>query len=339
MEGSVYMGTRKSFTLTDLSDDLGISIQTISKALRGLPGMSEETRSRIIRAAYLRGYLTVKQAREMVSQGITPYPTFRLRFVLVQSRESMNYNRLLTAGLTERFKQFDHLLENDVLDEDLSEEAFEAWIQKRNIRHADGLIIAPRLISSRMEQLLLALPLAKVLINYPKPLSQVDSVVWDIYEAICQSIDHLALNGHRRIMYVGDIRSQRGYVHRWQAFEEIMSELGMPPLWSSCSDLNINYMKYTPTAIVVGIDEDCEIVYRELERLGLCIPEDCSFVGLLNEQPLTLPTISRPLLLIKETGYHAADRILWRIAHPNLSFAHTRITGGFHIGDSVAKLI
>jgi hypothetical protein len=33
---------------------------------------------------------------------------------------------------------------------------------------------------------------------------------------------------------------------------------------------------YKPTAIVVGIDEDCGPVYRALHRKGVAIPDDCS---------------------------------------------------------------
>lgn len=71
-----------------------------------------------------------------------------------------------------------------VLDEDLPQQAFEEWVNEHHLLHADGLFIAPRLIPGRMESQLLALPIAKVLINYAKPSTQVDSVVWDVCEAV-----------------------------------------------------------------------------------------------------------------------------------------------------------
>ncbi|MEK3883748.1 LacI family DNA-binding transcriptional regulator [Paenibacillus sp. PL2-23] len=326
------MGRRKAATLEDLSSELGISIQTISKALRGLPGMSEATRGRIIRTAYMRGYLSTSQAREMARQGIMPYPSIRLRFILVQSHESMNYNRLLTDGLEERFRQFDHQLERYVLDEDWSEETFQQWVEEHNIIHADGLLIAPRIRSSSIESRLLSLPLAITLINYPRPLSQVDSVVWDVQEAIYQSVDFLYRKGHRRILYVGDVLSQRGYVLRQQAFDGAMAELGLPVLHASAPGFMESYRQHAPTAVIVGIDEDCPAVYRALTEVGVSIPEQCSLVALVNEQPPELPLLSRPQLLIKETGYQAADRILWRLAHPNQPYEHSRIMGSFQEG-------
>ena len=283
------MSKRKATTLTDLSKALGISVQTISKALRGRPGMSEQTRSLIIRTAYQRGYISTQQAREMVRQGIAPYPIIRMRFVVVQSRESMNYNRLLMEGLRSRFSQLDHQLESYVLDEDLSDFAFEQWTGEHNILQADGLFIAPRLISGKMEEKLLTLSVPKILVNYPKPLSRVDSVIWDVYEAVCLSIDHLSRQGHRRILFVGDIRSQRGYIHRFQAYQEMMSELGEAPLHATLAGFREAFRKYSPTAVLAGIDEDCKMIYRSLIDWGVRIPEDCSFIGLMNEQPDWLP--------------------------------------------------
>lgn len=325
IEGSArIMGQRKKITLTDLSNILGLSIQTISKALRGRPGMSEQTRSRIIRAAYVHGYITVQQAREMVRQGITPYPTFRLRFILVQSRQSMNYNRLLTAGLAERFSQYDHELEVIVLDESMSDSQFDEWLTEHNVLQADGLLIAPRLVTGTMEDKLLALPVTKVLINYPKPLSTVDSVVWDVYEAMCQAMHALITHGHRKILYVGERTSQRGYVHRWQAYQEMMDSINHPPLHCHLQEMEAAYLKHHPSAVLVGIDEDAAAAYHRLMKFHVRIPEECSFVALLNDASKQLPNISRPMLLIKETGYQAADRILWRIAHPHHPFEHTK---------------
>ncbi|RAU96553.1 LacI family DNA-binding transcriptional regulator [Paenibacillus sp. YN15] len=332
------MSKRKPITLADLSEELGLSVQTISKALRGMPGMSEETRSTVIRAAYRSGYLSPQQAREMARQGIAPYPIFRLRFILVQSRESMNYNRLLLDGLKERFSQYDHQLDSFVLNEDLSQRAFEAWVDEHHLLHADGLFIAPRLISGQMEARLLELPIAKVLINYAKPLTQVDSVVWDVCEAVCQIADYLVRCGHRRILYVGDTISQRGYVLRWQAYRDWMGECGLEARQTTAEAFADEYERYKPTAVVVGIDEDCGPVYHALSRKGVDIPGDCSLVGLMNEAMPKLPELTRSLLMIKETAYRAADRILWRIAHPNQPYEHTRVAGSFYAGQTVGRL-
>lgn len=42
------MARKKSIILQHIADELGLTIQTVSKALRGHPGMSEETRGLVI---------------------------------------------------------------------------------------------------------------------------------------------------------------------------------------------------------------------------------------------------------------------------------------------------
>jgi LacI family transcriptional regulator len=341
----LILGRRKKITLHDLSAELGLSIQTISKALGGKPGMSEETRARIGRTAYMRGYLTVAQARELASRGISPYPTFQLRFALIQSRQSANYNRLLAEGLRQRLEQLDHRLECHTLDEDLPERAFEAWLERVNLSTADGLFIAPRLLSDTMESKLFGLPLPKVLINYPKPLLAIDSVVWDVYEAVCMAVDKLVRLGHSRIMYVGDIESQRGFIRRWQAFQEMMGEHGLVcdlkeqliGGWDA-EVLRAKLGTVRPTAIIAGIDEDIEKLFESLVQLGYSVPEQLSVIGLANGPASAVPGLSRPELLIRETGYKAADKLLWRLANQSEPWEHIRIAGSFHEGATVKRL-
>lgn len=338
------MGSRKSVTLHDLSAELGLSIQTISKALGGKPGMSEETRARIARTAYMRGYLTVAQARELASRGIAPYPTFQLRFALIQSRESTNYNRALAEGLRQRLGLLDHRLERHTLDADLSDRNFKAWLEEHGLPSADGLFIAPRLMSDTMERKLLALPLPKVLINYPKALSRLDSVIWDVYEAVCMAVDRLVRLGHKRIMYVGDIHSQRGFVRRWQAFQEMMGEhgleCGLPAQltgdWDA-SALRDKLASERPTALIAGIDEDIEKLFGALSELGYRVPEQLSVIGLANGPVPAVPELSRPLLLIGETGYRAADKLLWRLANGSEPWEHIRIAGSFYEGGTAIR--
>jgi len=114
-----------------------------------------------------------------------------------------------------------------------------------------------------------------------------------------------------------------------------MASLGEPPLRAEAADCLDAFRRHEPTAVLVGIDEGVE-VYRRLSEAGVRIPGDCSFVGLFNEPPAAPPNVARPILPIKETGYEAADRILWRIAHPNRPFEYTRIVSAFHPGDTAA---
>ena len=54
----------KKITMSDIAAELGISTVTVSKALSGQKGVSEEMRQRIIEIAEERGYQKSSQSKE-----------------------------------------------------------------------------------------------------------------------------------------------------------------------------------------------------------------------------------------------------------------------------------
>ncbi|MEC0264485.1 LacI family DNA-binding transcriptional regulator [Paenibacillus anseongense] len=338
---------RKRITLHDLAAQLGLTIQTVSKALRGLPGMSEQTRSEVFKLARELGYMTKDQKQTLQLDHISPYPVVQRRFVLVQNKMSLNFNRLLLQGLHERFMEFGHTVQPLLIPPDLKPSQFQSWAEDQELLYAEGIFIAPRMNHDLLEQKLLELPLPRILLNFPPPESKVDSVIWDVYEAMFQAVRRLVRMGHRNILYVGDTQDQRGFVIRWQAFCEAMKEAGYAvntrehvtkrdgtDKW--LQDVEQLYQQRKPTAVICGIDEEAAPVYYTLRRMGAQIPQQCSFVALLNEQTDTLPLCSRPQLPIRESGYRAADRMLWRIANPHLPFEHVRLQGEFFMGSTLS---
>ncbi|TMV48302.1 LacI family transcriptional regulator [Paenibacillus mesophilus] len=337
----------KSITLRTIANELGLTVQTVSKALKGRPGMSEQTRQLVVQTAEKLGYFTKEQIRSLKAEHIIPYPLERKRFLLIQTAHSASYYKLLLAGLHERFASFGHHIEVVMLPDPVKEKAMDEWIEQRGLAYADGLFIAPSITPREWEPKLLNLPLPKILLSFPPLGTKVDSVIWDIYEATYQAVAYLRSLGHTNIMYVGDTRGQRGYILRWQAFLHAMNEFGAPvdqaahslvrtarPGW--LNDLSEKLVRYTPTAIICGIDGEVPSVYELCLQLGLRVPEDISMIGLLNEQPESLPPFTMPLLAIRETGYRAADRMLWRIANPALPYEHIRIQSELRIGGTTA---
>ncbi|WP_168735954.1 LacI family DNA-binding transcriptional regulator [Cohnella fermenti] len=343
------MPIRKAVTLKTIAVHLGLTIQTVSRALKGKPGMSEGTRRLVVQAAEELGYYTSEQIRSLKIEQITPYPNLSLHFLLAQTEESVAYNRLLLKGLRDRFRAFGHQIEVVLLPKDLSEKQMIAWIEEREITYADGLFIAPSITPGLWETILLEIKITRIMLNYPKPGTKIDSVIWDVYEATYQAVDFLHKLGHQKIMYVGDIQSQRGYILRWQAFQHAMDQIGRifdpemyfftnsPPTSDILACLKDRLLRSSPTAIICGISDEVHFVYEACKQLGWGIPEDVSIIGFLNENVLSYPQFTRPVLPIWEAGYRAADRMLWRLANPTLPYEHIRIQCEIETGVTTAK--
>jgi LacI family transcriptional regulator len=342
---------KKTITLKTLADELGLTVHTVSKSLRGLPGMSEETRHEVLKLAKKRGYRTKEQERAYTVEKIPFYSLKSRRFILAIAKDKGYYSathQLLLEGLQERFTEFNYHIQTLLFPTDAALNLSE-WLEQHNVAFADGLFISP-MMPPHLERMLLDLPIPKILLNFPPAGINADSIIWDVYDAIYQSIAHLYSFGHRKILYVGDIESQRGFRLRWQAFNEAMHDYGLEVLpqqhiiqkhlqqetWTTYFSGTI--IEQQPTAILCSIEHYVPWIYYACGLLGKSIPQDYSLVSLENTRDTFLPEVTHPILAMKETGYRAADRMLWRLANPDRPFEHTRLQCQFHVGHTVVRV-
>lgn len=345
------MPRKKSVTLRQLANRLNLSVHTVSKALRGLPGMSEETRYEVIQTAAKMGYKTKDQQQSLLNQNIPVFPIKQRRFTLILAEKPENQfhiNQMILQGLQERLAELGHTIETLILPSGIiSHRTFDQWAEKHNLLYTDGLILTPA-IPFFIENKLLELNNSKVMVNFPPSPSKVDSVIWDVYNAVFLSIRHFISKGHEKILYIGDIHSQRGYKLRWQAFNDAMKEVGIEVNASEhVTEKYINkeewvsrflqqLQQFQPTALLCTLNQDLVWVYYACSRINMGIPENYSFISLAQDD--FIPEVTRPILLIKEAGYRAADLMLWRIANPHLPYEHIRLQGSFYEGRSVKSV-
>lgn len=313
--------------------------------------MSEATRKDVIVLAKELGYLTKDQERSLLYEGIPRLSIQQRRFLLVASSFFTYTVQQLFVGLKERMLELGHRVDLALIPEALTVDEFDDWLDREGIMYADGLFIAP-LIPEPMEALLLTTRLPHILINFPPTGAKVDSIIWDIHEATIQSVQHLIANGHRNIMYVGDTTKTRGYKLRWTAFQNAMKQEGIDvreashfigistkePLWM---DKFKNHLRqYNPTALLCSSQlTNLSWLLYACSEAGRKIPSDMSIILLDNLQRNIVPEITRPVLFMKETGYRAADRMLWRIANVQMPYEHIRVQGSFYEGETVRSLL
>ncbi|WP_409340759.1 LacI family DNA-binding transcriptional regulator [Paenibacillus sp. MBLB4367] len=343
------MRKKKEVTLQTIADELQLTIHTVSKALRGLPGMSESTRRDIFEAARRLGYKTKEQELSVGYEKLPLLSTKRRRFTMIMTQDAPFY-QIQFQGIQERLQEWGHTVSATFLPNAASAQADASyWMESMDLHYYDGLFIPPA-IPERLEHAFLQLPMPKVLINYPPAIATVDSVIWDVVAAIHQSVNHFLSMGHNRILYMGDIHKHRGFQLRWQAFQEAMHRLGAEAVpedhitdrsasgdsWMSTLKEKLQRGRYT--AILCAVQQDLPGIIYALQSVNLSIPEDISLISLEDMENRRFPQLSRPLLLMKEAGRRAAERLLWRIANPDEPFEHIRLQGSFYKGGTVRKI-
>jgi len=337
----------KKVTLRSIAEELHLSVHTVSKALRGLPGMSETTRKEVVAQARALGYRTKEQAAGIFAERIPWTSAKPRRFAMLTSGDYPLHRQQL-EGVASRLGELGHALYPQRMPDTLDEPAeLEAWLDAAEISYTDGLFLTAA-IPERLEAALLTLPMPKVLINYPPELAEVDSVVWDVEYAVHRSMEALLAAGHRRVLYVGAIGPLRGFRLRWLAFAASSRRAGLPEpdpgehvtiaatdraAWMEQLRGRLSSGRYT--AVLSAIPGEAEWVCAAAASLQLAVPGDLSLIGMDHQEHPDIPGLSRPQLIVREAGERAAELMLRRIANPTLPFEHVRLKGPFLAGRTI----
>lgn len=309
--------------IEDVAAYAGVSTATVSRALRGLPNVSDATRRKVMEAAEALDYAMSPSASRLASgttRSISVVVPYVGRWFFGQVLEGIE-GVLREAG-------YDVLL--FVLpDDDAQEEFFERMPLKRRV---DAVIVLTLAMTSDQDERLrqLGLPMATV----GDPLAGVFSVGIDDASAARAATNHLINLGHTRIAMIGGeihglsrftapIERQRGYREAMAEADlevlagyEVDGEFTVPGGASAMGHLMS--LPEAPTAVFAQSDEMAAGAIQAMRKMGLHCPEDVSIVGFDDHELasiLELTTVSQP---VQEQGKLAARHILGALAGKEL---------------------
>ena len=272
--------------IDDVARDVGLSTATVSRALRDLPGVSHETRARVVEAASRLGYVASPAASSLAGGKtrtvaiVAPYATRWYFATVIEGAESVL-----------RESSYDVLLYSLGGDREARRRVLGSHLLSKRV---DGVIIVGIEPTPEEREWLdqHAPPLA--LVGVTKPGSP--SVRIDDWAAAHLGMRHLLELGHRRIGYVGgsdneplDFTTPQA---RLTGYRDALTEAGI--------DLRPDYETYghftiegglaaghalltlpdRPTAVMCASDEMALGVLSAARDLGLEVPSDVSVVGI-----------------------------------------------------------
>ena len=273
-------------TIGDVAKAAGVSVATVSRALRGVDRVSPRTRDRVLAAATELHYVASPAATSLVSgrtRGvgvITPY-----------------FNRWFFATVVTGIEKVLREEGFHVLLCDLEGHTFDTRLpitQTMLWKRADGAIIlnVPPVPAERSVLDRLGLPVVTVGNRQPGW----PSVRIDDREAMALATRYAIELGHRAIGYAGTVPAsitplQTPYDRR-EAFAKVMSDHGLvcPPEWTLECDWTaagaaehadrLFALARIPTCVVAASDEMAFGVMSAARRHGLRVPEDVSVIGI-----------------------------------------------------------
>lgn len=305
--------------ILDVAKAAGVSPATVSRALRGLPGVSETTREAVQAAAELLGYVASPTAAAL--------PTGLTRTVGVLAPWVTRwFFTAVIEGANQVFARsgYDVLLFAADPDHDLPKAKLHT-LSKR----VDGLLILNLpWVSEALSGLASAERLQVVLVGSGPPdlpIVRID----DVRVGRCAA-EHLISLGHRRIGFVGGepedvphlpVAADRraGCRAALQAAElDLMPRDVFPGDFTMASGEDAaNWllgMPDRPSAVVAASDELAMGLVHRLRQAGLQVPGDLSVVGVDGHDMahlFGLTTVEQP---VREQGRRAAEILLARMA-------------------------
>jgi len=314
-------------TLDDLSERLGLSRFSVSRALSGKRGVSEKTRQAVMNLARELGY-----NHAAVSRGM---PSERIIHLIIPQADAIKSSFWIEVieGAEAEARAMGYRLVIDVLSSDKGTDVLQDDVH--------GLLLAGRRSRGIIEPFM-QLDIPKVLIGHPRPMELVDSVQAANFDGGYCAGDMLGKLGHRCIAFFTDAPEDEGRNLRQAGLVEAMrvhNGVVLPPIpFDASADAKTLVLETLrgpsmPTALTGATDFVAMTLAWGLMELGIKIPQHISVVGsndshTASQLGIRLSTVRQPM---HEIGAAAMQQLRWRIevAGPQARPRRTLLTPEF----------
>ncbi len=280
------MTTRKKIiTIRDVAKAAGVSISTVSKAMNGNPGMGEETRSRVLKAAKAIGFRRNDLAHAL-HRGTSK------TVGIVSSDNFGRFTMPIAAGLEMQFasQQISVFLCNATDDAEIEKRHIAQLLAKR----VDGLVFTARRLDRRPAPRADELGIPIVFAFSQGDNAEVPSLLPDDEQGARLAVEHLLSLGHRRIAHITGPQHFEAVQQRMTGYFDALSAAGVQDYrqtrlgrWSEVSGYEMTKgllgdMGQRPDAIFCGSDQIARGALDCLREQGISVPQDISVVGFDN---------------------------------------------------------
>ncbi|MGN0203241.1 MAG: LacI family DNA-binding transcriptional regulator [Coprococcus sp.] len=341
----------KTVKLSDIGERLNVSAVTVSKALSGQKGVSEEMRQKIILVAEELGYTKRKKK--------TDTDSYTIGVVVAE--------RYLKEGETFYWKLYQEVSQNamtrncftmlEVISHEMEMNGQFPRLLSEN--RVDALIIMGTFKSSYANYLINNIKVPFLNLDTQGPMNSCDSVVSNnLMGGYCMT-NYLFAMGHRKIGFVGTRLVTTSIDDRFLGYMKSLMEHGI--------DLRKDWLiddrdreyghidaqnkfklpEEVPTAFFCNCDVSASILIRKLKEAGYRVPEDISVVGFDNYiisvdgylsesyEEIGLTTFE---IDIKEMARRAVHIIVHKLENLSYSTGVFMLSGRFIERNSVKKL-
>lgn len=315
---------KKRTTIDDVAREVGVSRQTVSRAINGMDGISPNTRDRVMEMVSEMGYQPSRLARGMAGNS-----TQTIGLIIGNITNPSHAEIFQCLYNLADAEHYNVLLRNTNYRKELELKAVKSLIAE----NIDGLVIlSPTLDSEELAQFSDEdCPI--VVIHRAISAKNISSIVTDTSRATKSVVEYLMGSGHECIGLVTRIGELKTIRH-FKGYQQAVEMRGLP----NCPSLieqeeitmrggylaTLRLLKQNPNLTAITTYNDLMAIgaLKACEELERHVPDSVAIFG-YNDIPFAsfcTPTLSTIRINGEEVGKRAFQRIKEMIARPEIEF-------------------
>ena len=331
--------SKEKITIQHIADSLGLSRNTVSKALNNNPAIPDDTRNKVIKKAVEMKY---KQFTFADSEIFTAKNTGNIALLTSNMPNNSHFGTLLLSGLEKKISSEGYNLSIHIVRE--SDIETRTLPNNFEITKVAG-VSCIEMFDSQYSELITGLGLPAIFIDCAAdivyPDFKADLLVMENEHSTYSITKKLIDNGHTRIGFVGDYNHCKSFNERWVGFNRALIESKLQLDLSACIvgqdryfvsesgwiDKQLDEMKALPSAFVCANDFIAVGVMKSLRNKNVKIPDEIVIFGFDDspESRIVEPPLSTVRIFNNGMGITAAEMLLSRIKDPSRPYQITHV--------------
>ena len=330
---------RKKVTIQDIADALGVSRNTVSKAINNTTGLAPATRDMILQKAVEMGYKQFSYVNAVagggtgLAAGAAGPVRFQGEIALLTSvfLTSSHFASLMLDKFQREISQLGYTLNTHrVNPEELRSLTLPATLQ----RDRTSAIICIEMFNRAYDGMLCELGLPVLFVDTPARLDgavlPADQLYMDNTTGITRLVHDLLGRGIRRIGFIGDYAHCQSFFERYTAFRCAMLLAGAPVEDRWCIRQSrpegiapaLAALEELPEMFVCANDFVAVDAIHALRAQGKRIPEDVLISGFDDapEARMIIPNLTTVHIHTQIMAFSAVQLLMARIKEPSLDF-------------------
>jgi LacI family transcriptional regulator len=330
MEEGILLANR--VTIQDIADVLGVSRNTVSKALNNTGVLAESTKVRILQKAAEMGYgqFPISEGTSLFGKGreIALFTTAVLDTSHFGS-VMLDYFQNEIAKLGYRFAIY------LVRENEIKSKALPTTFHKENV---DG-ILCVELFDREYSQLVCEIGLPTLFVDAPANLDSLslkaDVLLMNSSSNIYHFIQEMTRRGKTSFGFIGEYQHCQSFYERFYAYKHALDALHLPPKDEFCilgNDAKFTYTDYLhdqlnkmqalPQVFLCANDFVAIDFLRVLREKGIRVPQDVYLCGFddSSESRILSPSLTTIHIYSEIMGFSAVHLLISRIKNPSLNY-------------------